>query len=432
MVAIALALTSEERDRLRIDAVLGAVVARAYDEVRRASWPFLSDVFARVLRDAHENDAGIVAAAVHALVKYHRLLGFACGAEAGATARLAKLLSLARGEFSELDARLAGLQGETERLGTAFSMPDWLVDLVRSEVGTSALEAALTRMNSAAPRVARANTLSTTREGLLSALAAEGLDARSTRHARAGLVLEGRRSPFRTQAFGRGAFEMQDEASQMVAELVAPPPRTRVIDACAGAGGKTLALAALLGGKGEIVALDASGDKLAELRRRARRAGASNVRAVDCDVLAPDDRLRGLEASATRVLVDAPCSGLGAIRRNPEARWRLGAEEFGRLVKQQRALLAAATRLVVPHGRIVFATCSFLPTEGLRVVEEFLARKPDYSIVTAREIFGGARARPLVTGDGKYLRTWRFDGSDDGEPDGFFAAVLRKARCVTQ
>jgi 16S rRNA (cytosine967-C5)-methyltransferase len=221
---------------------------------------------------------------------------------------------------------------------------------------------------------------------------------------------------------------MQDEASQMVAELVAPPPRTRVIDACAGAGGKTLALAALLDGKGEVIALDASGDKLTELRRRARRAGASNVRAIECDLLGADDRLREFESSASRALVDAPCTGLGAIRRNPEARWRLGAEDLGRLIDQQQVLLGAATRLVVPHGRIVFATCSFLPSEGSRVVEAFLAREDQYSLVTAREVLGGARARPMVSADGKYLSTWRFDGSDDGDSDGFFAAVLRRAR----
>jgi 16S rRNA (cytosine967-C5)-methyltransferase len=428
MVAIALALTSEESDRLRVDGALGALVARGYDEERHGNWPFLSDVFARIFRGVNESDAGVVAAAVQALVKYHRLLGFACGAEDGAPARLAMLLSIARGERTDLDARLNELTGETERLATSYSMPDWLVDLVRSEVGTVALELALARMNAAAPRVARANTLSMTRDELLSALKDEGLDAASTRHARDGLVIAGRRSPFRTQAFARGAFEMQDEASQIVAELVAPPPRTRVIDACAGAGGKTLALAALLGGKGEVIALDASADKLAELRRRARRAGATNVRTVECDLLAPGDRLRGLESSATRVLVDAPCTGVGAIRRNPEVRWRLRTEEIGRLVEHQRALLAAATKLVVSHGRLVFATCSFLPSEGLQIAESFLARESEYTRVTAREILGGARARSLVTGDGKYLSTWRFDGSDDDGPDGFFAAVLRRSR----
>ncbi|MGA2448683.1 MAG: RsmB/NOP family class I SAM-dependent RNA methyltransferase [Polyangiaceae bacterium] len=430
MVAIALALTSEERDRLGSDVTLRAIAVRAYEEAWRERWPFLSDVFARVLRGVHEEEAGIVAAAVHALVKYHRLLGFACGDAAGQAAKLEMLLALARGECREVDARLDALEGETERLGTAYSMPDWLVDLVRTEVGTLAFKAALARMNETAPRVARVNTLRTTRDDLRTALAGEGLETRSTQTAQTGLAIDGRRSPFRTQAFARGDFEMQDEASQMVAELVAPPPRTRVIDACAGAGGKALALAALLDGKGEVIALDPSGDKLKELRRRARRAGANNVRALECDLLATDDRIRGLQASATRVLVDAPCTGVGAIRRNPEARWRLGVDELVRLLERQRALLDGAARLVVPHGRIVFATCSFLPSEGSNVVEEFLARQAGYSLVTAREVLGGGRARPMVTTDGKYLSTWRFDGADDAQSDGFFAAVLRKARPV--
>jgi 16S rRNA (cytosine967-C5)-methyltransferase len=286
-------------------------------------------------------------------------------------------------------------------------------------------------MNEPALRVVRVNTLRTTREACLAALAGEGLQAGPTDHAQQGLVLSGRRSMFRTQAFARGEIEAQDEASQLVAELAAPPPRTFVVDACAGAGGKTLALAALLGGKGKLLALDASPGKLAELRRRARRAGASNLEAREVDLLQPGEALREFEGRASRVLVDAPCSGLGAIRRNPEARWRLSREDLSRLVSTQAALCRSAARLVAPHGRLIYATCSFLPSEGEVAAEFFLSEHPEFSLVTVRDVLGRARTERVATPDGRYLRTWRFDGAPDGGDagmDGFFAAVLRRAR----
>jgi 16S rRNA (cytosine967-C5)-methyltransferase len=223
---------------------------------------------------------------------------------------------------------------------------------------------------------------------------------------------------------------MQDEASQLVAELVAPPPRSFAIDACAGAGGKTLALAALLGGKGKLLALDTSESKLEELRRRARRAGASNVQALAVD-LRDEDAVAKLGQTASRVLVDAPCTGLGAIRRNPEARWRLRKDDLPRLVSAQAALARSAARLVAPHGRLVYATCSFLPSEGEVAAELFLSAHADFSLVTVRDVLGRARTDRVATRDGRYLRTWRFDGAPDGGDegmDGFFAAVMRRAR----
>ena len=418
---IALGCTPDEALRMRDLSV------RAYDEARDRAWPFLSDVLDGAARTVTEEERAILAATVQALVKYDRLLAFACGSSLS-QARFESLIAVARGE-TKLDGRLARIEGATERLGTTYSLPDWIVDLVRSELGEAALEPALARMNELAPRVARVNTLKTTRQACMTALAAEGLVTRETTHAAQGLVLEGRRSLFRAQAFAQGALESQDEASQLVAELVAPPPKSFAIDACAGAGGKTLGLAALLASKGKLLALDASPSKIEELRRRARRAGASNVEARVVDLLEPGDGLAALEGRATRVLVDAPCTGLGAIRRNPEARWRLRAEDLPRLVAAQAALCKAAARLVAPHGRLVYATCSFLPSEGELGVEFFLSERPDFSAVTVRDILGRKRTEQVATADGKYLRTWRFDGTPDGGDegmDGFFAAVVRR------
>jgi 16S rRNA (cytosine967-C5)-methyltransferase len=287
-------------------------------------------------------------------------------------------------------------------------------------------------MNELAPRVARVNSLRTTRDACIAALAAEGVAARPTVHARQGVTLEGRESAFRTQAFARGDFEMQDEASQMIAEIAAPPPGSLVIDACAGAGGKTLGLAGLLGGRGRVVALDVAPSKLEELRRRARRAGASNVRAIGVDLLAPGDALRAFEGAAARVLVDAPCTGLGAIRRNPEVRWRLAPGQVVSLGEAQSRLLRAAASLVAARGRLVYATCSFLKREGEEVFERFLADDPRFGLVTARDILGRARTEGIATADGRYLRTWRLEsaaaGASDGASagmDGFFAGVAR-------
>jgi 16S rRNA (cytosine967-C5)-methyltransferase len=422
MTTVHLGCSPEDALRIRDLAV------HAYDEARNREWPFLSDVLDGAARSGTEEDRAVLAATVQALVKYDRLLAFACGSSLS-QARFESLVALARGE-TKLEARLARIDDATERLGTTYSLPNWIVDLVRSELGHKALEPALARMNEPAPRVARVNTLRTTRPTCITTLAAEGLGARETTHAAQGLLLDGRRSLFRTQAFAQGALESQDEASQLVAELVAPPPKSFAIDACAGAGGKTLALSALLAGKGKLLALDVSPSKVEELRRRARRAGASNVEARVVDLLEPGDALTELRGRASRVLVDAPCTGLGAIRRNPEARWRLLPDDLARLVLSQAALCKAAAALVAPHGRLVYATCSFLPSEGETGIEFFLSERPDFSLVTVRDVLGRKRTERVVTADGKYLSTWRFDGTADGGDegmDGFFAAVARRA-----
>jgi 16S rRNA (cytosine967-C5)-methyltransferase len=411
-----------------------AIALAGFEEARARQWPFLSDVLERVLRGVPVEDGAVVAAVVHALVKYDRLLAFATGRQ-DAGSRLDALVSIARGvpgERSELDARIEAIDSATERRGVAFSFPDWLVDVVQDDVGDAAVESALARMNELAPRVARVNALKTTREACVAALAAEGVIARPTGHALRGMTLDGRSSAFRTQAFARGDFEVQDEASQMVAEVVAPPPGSLVIDACAGAGGKTLGLAGLLGGRGRVVALDVALAKLEELRRRARRAGASNVRAIGVDLLAPGDTLRRFEGAAARVLVDAPCTGLGAIRRNPEVRWRLLPAQLVSLGEAQARLLRASASLVAPKGRLIYATCSFLKREGEAVLESLLARDPRFALVTARDVLGRSRTEPIASADGRYLRTWRFGGERGDRPDGgvagmdgFFAGVAR-------
>src|SRR5262249_28416122 len=278
-----------------------------------------------------------------------------------------------------------------------------------------ALAAAL---NARAPLAVRANALKTTRAALADRLAAEGIASHPGRWAAAALVLDTRTNAFGLAAFPEGLFEVQAEASQLVAELVAPPPRGLVVDACAGAGGKTLALGALLANRGRLWALDADAKKLAELTRRARRAGLSNHRAVAVPPDAYPDEVEALHGRADRVLVDAPCSGIGALRRNPEARWRLADDDIPRLQAQQLAIARRAMGLVAPGGRLVYATCTVLREENQAVVERLL--RPGWDVMRIAEIWGNERAAPVADSTGSFLAML----PHRHDTDGFFAAVL--------
>ncbi|MCS6914184.1 MAG: class I SAM-dependent methyltransferase [Myxococcales bacterium] len=306
-----------------------------------------------------------------------------------------------------------------DRLGTALSYPDWLVRLLSAEHGPEVTEAILAAQNRRAPLTVRVNLLRGPREALQARLAEEGVVSRPGALAAGALVLDTRINVYGLAAFRQGWMELQDEGSQLIAELVAPPPGGLVVDACAGAGGKTLALGSLMGNRGRILSLDIDPRKLQELRRRARRAGLTNVQARCVPPAGPPVDL--LRRGADRVLVDAPCSGLGVLRRNPEARWRLSPSDPVELAARQRAILAAYAPLVAPGGRLIYATCTILREENDAVVEDFLRHHPEFRMVPIKEILGGERAARL--GDGERMRLLPLE--EDG-PDGFFAAVLRR------
>lgn len=335
---------------------------------------------------------------------------------------------------ASLASRLAAVESlaaenQIDAIGEALSYPGWIVRALHDDLGLEAALAVLRAQNSRAPLTVRANALRCEREALAERLRAEGLSVEPTQLSLHGLTVDGRVNVYGTQAFAEGLLEIQDEGSQLIAELCAPPPGGVVVDLCAGAGGKTLALAALLGNKGRIVAMDIDGRKLDELQKRARRAGLSNVQAV----CLPEDwamaggtgelpewlRLRGAE----RVLVDAPCSGLGVLRRHPEARWHLQPRDVEELVVKQRAILNAAASLTRGDGRgpgrLIYATCTLLKRENDEIVDAFLAAHPDFAPLATKEIFGSERASRL--GDGQRLRL----RPSAGGPDGFFAAVMR-------
>lgn len=315
------------------------------------------------------------------------------------------------------------LPDPVQSLALSASLPDWLARRFHHEFGAAAA-GLLHALNQRAPLTLRANTLRCSREELAARLREEGIETRPTRFAAQGLEVVTPAQLFRTAAFRAGWFEMQDEASQLVAEVVAPPPAGAVLDACAGAGGKSLALAALLANQGEILALDADAGRLADLRQRARRAGAHDIRALRVPPDAWPAEVEEFARRADRILVDAPCSGFGALRRNPDARWRMDESDLVRLRATQVALLTRAVRLLRPGARAIYATCTVLRGENEDVVREVLAAEPGLEPVRVVEVLGGERGRPISDPDGCYLRTLPHVHASDG----FFAAILRRCR----
>jgi 16S rRNA (cytosine967-C5)-methyltransferase len=420
----------------------------------RAEWGFASEIIARSFRAHRElasSDRRLCGETVYGLIRMNRrldaiveelpgsgalsplardelkLLVFearsgvpteALGAEAQRVVRGSIDLARAAGD----DAGLSGRRG-LDREAVRLSYPTWLIEMFVEDYGEAEGLVLADAMNRRAPMAVRANTLRTTRQALIARLGEEHVVSQPTPLAPAGLLFETRVNAFALSAFRDGLFEVMDEGSQLVAELVAPPPGGRVVDACAGAGGKTLAIGASLGGKGRLLALDTDGKKLEELRRRARRAGLTNLEARA--VQASGAVVKGAALAVggfDRVLVDAPCSGLGTLRRNPEARWRLTRAAVEAFPARQLGLLVTYAPLVVVGGRLIYATCTVARLENERVVERFLAERDDFVSVPVKEIWGRERAERM--GDGQTLQL----GPHKHDTDGFFAAVLRRVR----
>ena len=249
------------------------------------------------------------------------------------------------------------------------SVPDWLDTLGEESLGADLWTKELKALNTQAPVVLRANRLLTDLQGLAEKLRDEGIQTESLPDNHDALILRERQNVFRTKAFQQGLFEVQDASSQLVAPFLQVEPGMRVVDACAGAGGKTLHLAALMENKGQLLALDIYPSKLAELRKRAKRARAHNIetRLIDSSKV-----VKRLKDSADRVLIDAPCTGLGVLRRNPDAKWKLQPEFVESVCLTQGELLQQYSKMVRPGGILVYATCSILPRENADQVQHFL------------------------------------------------------------
>ena len=299
--------------------------------------------------------------------------------------------------------------------------PAWIELALRERFGAD-LDEEMEALAEPAPLDLRTNVLKTTREAALHALAAAGLEVEPTPWSPLGIRVEGR-PPLGTLApFRDGLVEVQDEGSQLAALLVEAAPGMRVVDFCAGAGGKSLAMAAAMNNKGHIVACDVSGKRLEGATKRLRRAGVFNVepRSLSSE---RDPWVKRHRAGFDRVLVDAPCTGTGTWRRNPDAKWTLRPEDPAELADLQRRILDSASRLVRPGGRIIYVTCSLLPQENESQAELFAATHPDFTPVPAGAIW--TRVTGQAASDaGLYLKL----SPARHNTDGFFAAVFEKAR----
>jgi 16S rRNA (cytosine967-C5)-methyltransferase len=306
-------------------------------------------------------------------------------------------------------------------LEVRVSLPDWLAASLLREFEEGEFLALAEALNRPAPVDLRVNTLRAGREEVAGLLASEGYPGTPTPLSPWGLRRSERGPLFNTRAFRGGLFELQDEGSQLIAALVVPAAGERVVDYCAGSGGKTLHLGALMGGKGTLLACDVSSRRLDRLSPRLRRSGLGNVQTVVLDP-AGRARLKHLGGRADAVLVDAPCSGSGTLRRSPDIKWRN--LDLTRLVREQSWILAGAARLVRPGGRLVYATCSLLAAENQEVVAAFLATHPDFRRSPSAEALSawGIAWEGLVDREGDLRLLPHRHGTD-----GFYGAVLVRA-----
>jgi 16S rRNA (cytosine967-C5)-methyltransferase len=299
-------------------------------------------------------------------------------------------------------------------------LPDWLAGRWLEEMPEEEMLELAQACNTPAPLDLRVNTLLADRDEILAALHEEGLAATATPLSPVGIRLAGKPPIQRHPLFLSGKIEVQDEGSQLLAYLLAPRRGEMVCDFCAGAGGKTLALGAVMHSTGRIYALDVSEKRLAKLKPRLKRSGLSNVHPQRITGEG-DARIKRLSGKLDRVLVDVPCSGLGTLRRNPDLKWRQSPESVAELATKQAAILRAASRLIKPGGRLVYATCSLLPEENENQVTSFLNDRPDFHIVSAQDVLAGQH---IGLDCGEYFRV---DPLHHG-CDGFFAAILERSK----
>ncbi len=288
-------------------------------------------------------------------------------------------------EFSQIDFKK--IQQKSKRLlsnrKVRESIPDWLDDMGVKELGVKVWEKEIYAQNEKAEIVLRANRLKNDTVTLQKILAEIDLPTQLIEGYEDAVQLERRRNVFITDAFKKGLFEVQDASSQLVAPFLQLEPGMRVIDTCAGAGGKTLHIASLMENKGKIIAMDIHEWKLLELKKRAKRNGVNNI---EPKVINSSKVIKRLKGSADRVLIDAPCSGIGVLKRNPDTKWKLQPEFIETIKKTQQEILESYARLVKPSGKMVYATCSIFPSENEKQIETFLKGHPEFVFEEEKKI----------------------------------------------
>lgn len=304
------------------------------------------------------------------------------------------------------------------------NLPDWLVVSLKAQVGGEFMALAES-LNRPAPLDLRVNTLSAKRDEVRRELGQAGIASEPTPYSPWGLRLADKPALTRLDAFTRGAIEVQDEGSQLLCAMVDARRGEMVVDFCAGAGGKTLALGAAMRNTGRLYAFDVSAHRLDALKPRLARSGLSNVHPAAI-AHERDERIKRLAGKIDRVIVDAPCSGLGTLRRNPDLKWRQSPKSIEEMAVKQLAILRSAARLLKPGGRLVYATCSLVREENEMIAEAFDAQEQGFAVLPAVEALSPLKlpdTAALCGGEGhRYLRIWPHTHGTDG----FFAASWRK------
>jgi 16S rRNA (cytosine967-C5)-methyltransferase len=381
-------------------------------------------------------ERAFIAETAYAVLRRKRSLEAWTGVEGrGAGVKLLVLAALMRhcgvsrraleAAVSPRDATWLGeLKGRAEPapdLATQCDLPDWLVERLGTRMEEGQLLDLARVLNQPAPLDLRVNALKAERAAVLARLAQDGIAAAACPFAPQGVRLAGKPHLAKHPLFLDGSVEVQDEGSQLLGHLLAPKRGEMVVDFCAGAGGKTLLLGALMRSTGRLYAFDVSEKRLAKLKPRLARSGLSNVHPA---VIAHenDTHVKRLAGKCDRVLVDAPCSGLGTLRRNPDLKWRQTPQDIVELTAKQAAILAAAAKLLKPGGRLVYATCSLLAEENEQVVDAFLDAHPAFARRDAFEVLAAQGIAPAGEGPDLDLLP-HVHGTD-----GFYATVLERAR----
>ena len=415
--------------RAQLDAIVHALAL-----VLPATAPadrLLSDFF-RDNKSLGQRDRALIADTVYAALRRRRLLEYVTPRASAREIALATLVKLQGVGLGQIESALKGDEKtwlaalkaqdlDALPFEVRADLPDWVIEKLRKTMDDDALLALARGLQQAAPLDLRVNSMKAPREAVLERLAYDEIEANPTRHAPMGVRLRGKPALNKHPMFLDGAVEVQDEGSQILGMLMEPRRGEMVVDFCAGAGGKTLQMGAAMSSSGRLYAFDVSDKRLANLAPRLKRSGLSNVfpQRISGE---NDPKVKRLRGKIDRVLVDAPCTGLGTLRRNPDLKARQTPEGLVELNVKQRAILAAAAALVKPGGRLVYGTCSLLTEENEDIVAGFLAANPEFSLAPAAEVL--KRQGVTLAGTGDYLRLY----PHLHETDGFFAAVMERGK----
>lgn len=427
-----------EPGRVRITNLIVDELTRALGVILKLDGPadVLMKLFFRSNPKLGMRDRGLIAEGIYYALRHYASLRFAMRpVHPDRAPRLAALATLARqhGLDAISPSAIGPEAGPLENVlkvnlekapaHVRAELPQWLYDLIEAQYEDSA--ALYPSMQEGAPLDLRVNLLKASRDEILEELRANGVEAYATPFSPDGLRLPTKPGLTQWAVYKEGKVDVQDEGSQLIARLLTPRRREMVCDFCAGAGGKTLALGALMRSTGSLYAFDVNEKRLAGLTPRMRRAGLSNVHPIA--IRGEDDqRVRRLNGKFDRVLIDAPCTGTGTFRRNPDLKWRLSPSELERINAIQKSVLEHASRLVKAGGRLVYATCSVLKRENQDVVEAFLAAHPEWRLVPAKDVFA---QQGIVFPEAQWERFGSYFQMlpHVNNTDGFFAAVLERS-----